>query len=461
MYSTDRLPVVWVLCCCLLWGLTACEPRPDHKQDQPVTLFAGKQVCQLKQIGPRPDPEVEVTLTAVGDLLCNSSMMKFTRLQPHTYNFHTAYSYVKPLLSRSDYTIGNLETTLGGPGLSYRGFPRFNAPDDYALALRDAGFDFLFTSNNHSMDSGEEGLLRTLKVLDKLGLDHTGTFTSQEDMDSLRIVNVKGIRIALLSYTGTTNKIPVPAGRRYLVSYIDFRRMKREIEKARAQGAELVITYFHIGDEYSTVPSRWQQTCVQQARRYGADIILSSHPHVLQPIEYFETENATLDTGLVVWSMGNFLSNDFRPYSDAGNILNIHLTKNRVTKKITLSGVDYVPTWIYRGTHQAKQRHLILPAEWGFQPTRIPFLTEGDRLQMRIAFQNTCDIITARGVDLPVCHNFNWEEMPEVSPPVLAGEVEQDTCLESESVGIPVANALSEPKSLATPPESDKKKSRH
>ena len=389
--------------------ITSCEQDALPREAKPTTLHAGRQHHQLAAIGDRPEPNVEVTLTAVGDLMCSYRQMKYTRLEKNTYNFNSAYGYVRPLLSQSDLTIGNLETTLGGPDKPYTGFPRFNAPDDYARALKTAGFDFLFTSNNHSMDTGEEGIRRTLNVLDGLGLQHTGTFDSQEDQDSIRIVNVKGIRIAMLAYTGTTNKISVPRNKRYLVSYIDFKRMKREITQAREKGAELVVTYFHIGDEYSLSPSRWQETCMKQARKFGADIILSSHPHVLQPIEFFETQNATLDTGLVVWSLGNFYSNDFRPYSDAGNILNIHLTKNRVDRSIRISSVDYVPTWIYRGTHAEKQRHLILPAEWGFQPVRLPFLTENDRLQMRIAYKNTCEIITARGVDLSVCHNYTWE----------------------------------------------------
>lgn len=410
MQSLSSTIAVYSFCALFAVLTVSCESQSTPRSEKPTSLYAGHQVQSLSALGNHPSPTVDITLTAVGDLMCSYRQMKYTRLEEDVYNFHTAYGYVRPLLKDSDFTIGNLETTLGGPEKPYTGFPRFNAPDDYARAIKDAGFDFLFTSNNHSMDTGEEGLRRTVQVLDELGLQHTGTFTSQADKDSIRIVNVKGMQVALLAYTGTTNKIPVPRGRSYLVSYIEFRRMRKEIAAAREKGAELVITYFHIGEEYSIEPSGWQQRCVGEAQKAGADIILSSHPHVLQPIEYFKTQEATLDTGLIVWSMGNFFSNDYRPYSDAGNILNIHLTQNRIDRSVRIADVDYVPTWIYRGTHPEKQRHLILPAEWGFEADRTPFLNEYDRFQMRRAFNNTCEIVNARGMELEVCHPYPWKK---------------------------------------------------
>jgi poly-gamma-glutamate capsule biosynthesis protein CapA/YwtB (metallophosphatase superfamily) len=299
------------------------------------------------------------------------------------------------LLDGADLTLGNLETNLAGEEQGYRGFPRFNTPDAYAAPLREAGFDVLFTSNNHAMDNGEAGVRRTIRILDELGLGHTGSFVDTSDRDSVRIVDVQGIKIGLLSYTSTTNGLGVPRGKGYLVNYIHFPRMKADIARARARGAEVVLTYFHFGTEYSHDPNWWQETVVAEAIGNGADIILGSHPHVVQPVRFFKTQNARLDSGIVCFSLGNFLANEYRKGGDAGVIMNLRLKRDGATNTIALSGVDYVPTWTYRGTHPAMKRHVVLPAEWGFGGgAELAYLTPASKAQMRSAFEETRAVIT-------------------------------------------------------------------
>jgi poly-gamma-glutamate synthesis protein (capsule biosynthesis protein) len=344
---------------------------------------------------PVPRRDVEITITAVGDLMCAGHQFRLAKTADKGYDFFPSYQAVRPLLHGADLTLGNLETNLAGEEQGFRGFPRFNTPDEYAAPLREAGFDVLFTSNNHAMDNGEAGVRRTIRVLDELGLGHTGSFADTSDRDSVRIVDVRGIKIALLSYTSTTNGLGVPRGKGYLVNYIHFPQMRRDIARARARGAEIVLTYFHFGTEYSHDPNWWQETVAAEAIANGADIILGSHPHVVQPVRFFKTHNARLDSGIVCFSMGNFLANEYRKGGDAGVMMNLRLKRDGATDSIYLSGVDFVPTWTYRGTHATMQRHVVLPAEWGYGGgADLAYLTESDKARMREAFEATRAVIT-------------------------------------------------------------------
>ncbi|MEM7041069.1 MAG: CapA family protein, partial [Bacteroidota bacterium] len=194
--------------------------------------------------------------------------------------------------------------------------------------------------------------------------------------------------------TSTTNGIPTPRNKKYLVNYVDFRKLPQDVARARKMGAEVVMFYFHFGTQYSQDPNYWQEYVVDKAIKAGADIIIGSHPHVVQPVRYFKTQNARLDSGIVCFSLGNFLSNEFRRRADAGVILNFELTRALESDSIYLSRVDYVPTWVYRGTHKAMRRHVILPAEWGFRDLDLPYLNAKDRAKMRQAFEDTRTVLT-------------------------------------------------------------------
>lgn len=371
-------------------GTQARQAAPDYSAGIAASVAA-------------PKPDVEITIAAVGDLMCAGHQFRLAQTDAHSYDFFPSYQAVRPLLDGADLTLGNLETNLAGEEQGYRGFPRFNTPDDYAAPLREAGFDVLFTSNNHAMDNGEAGVRRTIRVLDELGLGHTGSFTDTSDRDSVRIVDVQGFKIALLSYTSTTNGIGVPRGKGYLVNYIHFPQMRRDIARARAKGAEIVLTYFHFGTEYSHDPNWWQETVVAEAISNGADIILGSHPHVVQPVRFFKTKNARLDSGVVCFSLGNFLANEYRNGGAAGVLMNLRLKRIGATDSIYLSGVDYVPTWTYRGTHPAMRRHVVLPAEWGYGGgADLPYLTEASKADMRRAYEQTRDVITRDSKQLTI-----------------------------------------------------------
>ncbi len=339
------------------------------------------------------DSIIHIEISAVGDLMCHSTQYNYARIDGDSFNFFPSFEKVLPYLQQSDLMMGNLETTLAGTSIPYSGYPQFNSPDAYAEALKKAGFDFIFTSNNHSNDTGEKGILRTIEQLDKYNLHHAGTYRSREDRDSIRILNIKGLNICLLSYTFSTNGLNLPADKNYLVNYCDSSLIKKDILTAREKECDLVLVYFHFGDEYERSPNLYQKNYVDWTIRCGADIILGSHPHVIQPVNFYKTQNATLDTGFVAYSLGNFLSNQKDEFTDEGIILKIHLAYTLSDKKIWIEKVEYIPTWVYRGTNAEKKLHIIFPALNFSLSTGDNYIGEHEFEEIKAARNNTADVM--------------------------------------------------------------------
>lgn len=389
----------WVPLVVLLFGLPLGmfgQTETDSTQvDSTVSLLKRKIKGQM--IPPTdtlPDSTVSFTVVSVGDLMCHSPQFKYAKIVADSFNFVPCYEEVLPLLQDADLTFGNLETTLTGAAAGYSGYPAFNAPDDYAAALKVAGFDLLSTTNNHSLDRGEKGVLRTLEVLDGLGIGHIGTYSSEADRDSLRIIDLKGTKLAFLAYTYGMNGRVEPAGKSYLVNEIDSLQMKAEVARARAEGADLVIVYYHFGNENERLPNAFQKRVVQETIDAGADVILGGHPHVLQPMEYYKAaDSATLDSGFVAWSLGNFLSNQYWRYTDAGVILELEFTRNYTRNTIEISDVNFTPTWTYRGKDPGKKLHVVFPAELGLE-SEVKYLGTESRRKMKEAFHDSEKTLT-------------------------------------------------------------------
>lgn len=357
-----------------------------------IILFGKKFESQVDLNVIVPDSIVTITVSFVGDLMCHSTQFNYAKVENDSFDFRPVYREIKNFLSSADFTIGNLETVAAGRSADYSGYPFFNTPDDFIVALKHAGFDLLVTANNHSLDKGEKGVLRTIEQITLNELQYAGTYNSESDRDSIRVLNLNGIKIAILSYTYGTNGIPKPKGKDYIVNLIDFGLVESDINSARNR-AEIIIIYYHFGEEYERLPNQNQKDIVEKTINFGADIIIGSHPHVIQPVEYFKTSGAKLDTGFVAYSLGNFISNQRWRYSDAGLVLNINLTKNFTTDSIFISDVNYFPTWVFRGNTEAVREFIILPSQ-KYDDTTYYYLSHADRKQMKEAFDDTRSIIT-------------------------------------------------------------------
>ncbi len=339
------------------------------------------------------DSVATIRIAVVGDLMCHSPQYKAAMVSKDSFDFNNVYRFVKSYLEVADFTFGNLETVIGKKGSNYTGYPRFNSPAEYVDALAKSGFDFVCFANNHTLDQGEKGVISTIDALNQYRIGYTGAFISENDRDSVRIYNLSGIKIALLAYSYGTNGSLIPIGKNYLINLIDFDLIRRDITNAREVGAEIVLVNFHFGNEYQRFPSDYQKEVVSKTIKFGADLITASHPHVIQPVEIFKTINATLDTGIVVYSLGNFISNQRKRFTDAGVIIYLNLEKNFTNNKIRLMSVEYLPTWVFKGKTVRGNEFLILPLTENFNSEEFNFLTDTDKIKIKQAKADTDGII--------------------------------------------------------------------
>lgn len=307
--------------------------------------------------------DTNIKMSVIGDIMCHNSQYKDAyNSKTGTYDFSYVFEDVKQYVSSADIAIGNLETTFAGKEKGYSNYPRFNTPEQLARNLKDFGIDVLSTSNNHSMDTNYNGVVSTLDYLDEAGVAHTGTNRSFEEQRTILVKDVNGIKIAFLAFTYGTNGIPVPTDKSYCVNLIDDDFILKQIELAKKENPDLICVNMHWGVEYQTKQNKEQERLADLLFKNGVDIILGSHPHVLQPME---KKKITLDDGtekecFVIYSLGNFMSGQTKANTRNSIILNIDITKSGETGKITIGEVDYVPIYMYKASSGGTQRYKVL-----------------------------------------------------------------------------------------------------
>ena len=271
------------------------------------------------------------------------------------YNYLKCFRYIAPLWHDSDFVIANLETTLSDKEFS--GYPRFSSPWQIARDLQRLGVTTFVTANNHCCDQLAQGITKTIYYLDSLGIAHTGIF-----MDTLSYMKRNplylqkdGFKIALLNYTYGTNGLPVPKG--FVVSLIDTAVIKRDIRQAQRDSATNIIAFMHWGYEYHTSPNEEQKTLAAWLHAQGADIVIGSHPHVVQPLEYTLTDKDT--TGVTVYSLGNFISNQTYQGTDGGICVRLTLTQPETGR--TRYTMETIKFYTYRPYEEGRLRYYVVP----------------------------------------------------------------------------------------------------
>ena len=303
-----------------------------------------------------------IHLVDIGDAMCHRQNFKDAyQASTKTYDFSHIFTNIRDKIASADIAIGNLETTFAGEAKGYRGFPTFNTPDALGYALKDMGVDVLSTANNHSLDKGYNGIVRTLDVLDEIGISHMGTYRSSEEQNKILIKEVNGITFAFLSFTYGTNGIPVPKGREYCINLIDETLMKQQIEQAKEQNVDVICVSMHWGDEYKIKQNKTQERLADFLFENDVDIILGSHPHVLEPMEKrtISLPDGTTKDGFVIYSLGNFISAQKQENTRNTIILDLQITKNP-EGKISIDKVEYTPLYVYDKGAGKPQRYKIL-----------------------------------------------------------------------------------------------------
>jgi poly-gamma-glutamate synthesis protein (capsule biosynthesis protein) len=314
------------------------------------------------------EPPRRVTVTVVGDVMCHAPQLSAAYdAQSGKYEFDGVFAPVAHLLSAADLTIANLETTLPGKRALYSGYPQFGSPDALAVSLKKAGVDILTLANNHSVDKHRSGILRTLKIVEDLGFAHLGTYAGPADHERRRVLFVErsGIRLAFLNYTYDTNGIRVPPGT--VVNLIGKGEgIAADLKYARAQKPDGIIVLYHFGAEYGRTPDAYQKKWVDFALHHGADIVLGGHPHVLQPFGVRKVTDRYNETRerLIAFSLGNFVSNQQRRYTDGGKIFHFTIERNPdpdSPQRLLFRDIRYDPIWVYVDRGGKRPAYYVLP----------------------------------------------------------------------------------------------------
>ena len=307
-----------------------------------------------------------ISMSVIGDIMCHNSQYTDAYVaSSDTYDFSYVFEDIKQYIEPADIAIGNIETTFAGKERGYSNYPTFNSPEQLATNLKDLGIDVLCTANNHSLDKGYSGLTSTLKFLDDAGISHMGTYDSAESQNEILIKDVNGIKIAFLAYTYGTNGIPVPKNNPYCINLIDKDLILKHLELAKEQEPDLICVNMHWGLEYKTKQNSEQEELADFLFTNGVDIILGSHPHVLQPME---KKTITLEDGstkdcFVIYSLGNFISGQNQDNTRNSVILNIECTKSGETNKTTIDSVSYAPIYMYKSSSGKTKRYKVLDIE--------------------------------------------------------------------------------------------------
>lgn len=321
-----------------------------------ITFFTDSSTTYYYSREPLQEKE-SILLLAAGDIMMHELQLEAAYCpQSKAYDFSNCFTEIAPYLKEADLAVGNLETTLAGEDMYYTGYPAFNSPESLAHNLKEAGFDLVSTANNHCLDRGEKGVLRTIEHLEKARLGFIGTARSQEERDSFLIIKKNGITIVFLAYTYGTNGIPVPQGKKYLVNMMEEDLIKNDIQKAR-EYADLIVVFLHWGYEYQREPHPKQTELAEKIISWGADLILGSHPHVLQPIEFVRTRSGR--EGVIVNSLGNLVADQILPYTDSGLIVRLRYVRNK--SNIELVDINGVPTWVHRYHKEGRPAFRVLP----------------------------------------------------------------------------------------------------
>ena len=325
-----------------------------------LKVFSVVFLLFLNSIFTVPGQEADtLTLLFIGDIMGHDSQINSAySAETKSYDYEEVFKPVAPVISKADFAIANLEVTLAGP--PFKGYPQFSSPDELAVACKNSGMDVLITANNHSCDRSKKGIIRTIDVLDSLGIQHTGTFKNEQHRKetNLLILEKNGIKAGLLNYTYGTNglKAPPPTSVNYLYKNLMAGDIRNALENNQL---DKLIVAVHWGTQYQTSPNKKQTDLAEFLLEQGADMIIGSHPHVLQKMVW-EKDTLSGQEHLVVYSLGNFVSNQRTRRRDGGAMVEISLVKQNNQTHIADAG--YYLTWVHKTYSGGKWHFHILPA---------------------------------------------------------------------------------------------------
>ncbi len=301
-------------------------------------------------------PPQEATIVFGGDAMQHQYQLECAHQKDGSYDYSDCFTEVKDYVQSADYAVINLETTIGRT--NFTGFPCFCSPESYMTSLQDAGFDLMLTANNHTLDRRDKGIGLTIDALNRHNIEHIGTYKNAAERAKAIpfIKDINSFKVGFLNYTYGTNGIEIQGD--VAVDYINREKIKKDIAATRAAGAEILCVCIHWGEEYKLLPNSFQKSMADFLVDQGVDLIIGGHPHVIQPMEIRHNDKTDRDV-LVVWSLGNFISNMKTRDTRGGAMVETTLTRD-TDGTARLKSAAYRLVYTIPGTQGSSNFHLIM-----------------------------------------------------------------------------------------------------
>lgn len=303
------IPVIIILFIIIILSVNSCvkgNKKPTEPEQKPISETIG--------------------IVAVGDNLLHMPVINSGKLPDGSYDYSHLFQGLQPVFNDADIAVIGQETVFAGKELGYSGYPLFNSPSDMGKTLVKEGFDVVLHASNHVLDKWAKGVETTLEFWKQYPeVTVLGINESQEKYDKVNIIERKGAKLALLNYTYGMNGFMLPPGKEYLVNLIDEEKIQKDAEFAE-QNAHFTIAFMHWGTEYSTKPDAFQKELSKKMCQWGVDLIIGSHPHVIEPMEWIESENG--HKTLVYYSLGNYVSRQLEAINLLGAMADVTLRYN-------------------------------------------------------------------------------------------------------------------------------------
>lgn len=288
----------------------------------------------------------KISFIAGGDVIVHDAVREDAKARASAdnpnYNFFDMFGGIAPLVGKADISYVNMEGCVGGASLGYLGYPDFNAPEEIGETFVKLGFDIINLANNHMLDYDEKGLANTIAFFKKLPVTAIGGY-AKSDYDNIRVYETQGVTIAFLSYTTLINYAHVnslDSSSSYLVPYAVEADIRRQVALARER-ADFVFVSMHWGTEDDTAPDSKQKNLAKLCADLGVDVIVGTHSHTLQPVEWVEGKDG--NKTLVAYSLGNLISTMYPSKNMVGGLLSLDIAVSAQGEK-SIENVKLIPT---------------------------------------------------------------------------------------------------------------------
>lgn len=398
-----------------------------------VHLIALSVQAQDKNVAQRQS----LTLMFIGDVMGHGPQIRSAyNDETNSYDYEDVFSRVSPLFGLADITIANLEVTLAGE--PYTGYPQFSSPDELVDGLTSSGVNVLVTANNHTVDRGKHGIIRTIDVLTEKGIPYAGSYYDAQHKDTTYplIIEQNGIRLALLNYTYGTNGIPVPSPT--VVNLIDTALIRADYNKAQSLNVDEVIVCIHWGNEYQRTPAIQQLQLTRFMHDLGIRLVIGSHPHVIQRMEAsFDTD--TTEGRVAVYSLGNFVSNQRQQYRNGGAVVALNIVKEN--GKTLINNAAHALVWVHTPIVNGKKLYRVLPV--ADYERHSHYFNDADKELFDEFVTDSRRLLERENYNFPEIGMRNnewivpWQDSPEITLTRLTPILRQSSIVLPNRLGIP------------------------